>query len=172
MMRYAMLALAMAATAATAQEATPDWQYYEDAEATNGLLQAFVQAADGTQLIFKCDEAGKNKVFAIMVSTERLAAPSSRFFLSKVVLRYDEGSPNDERWRYFETTATAVNAPGERSLTRFLEKVADAKKLDVTFERLERNGPEPIHTSFKVEGARAAIGHVYESCKDQNPLGG
>jgi hypothetical protein len=165
-----MLAMALAGTAASAQEATPEWQYYEDAEATNGLLQAFVQSADGTQLIFKCDEKGRSKVFAVMFSPEKLAAPSRTFFLSKLTLRYDKGPPNDERWRYFDQTAMAVNAPGERSLKRFLEKVADAKQLDVTFERIDRNGSKAIEASFNVEGAREAIGHVFKSCGDDSPL--
>ena len=166
-MRYWVLASAVLASAAFAGEATPGWQFYQDKEATNGLLIAFVQSEDGTQLMLKCDKAGKNKVYAVIISQKKLAAPANKDVMRKISLRFDGGSVDDDRWRYFANTAKAVDYPGERSLGRLLEKMVDAKQLDVL---LDPTDAQPISVSFDVHDSRLAIDEVFKSCKDQNPL--
>jgi len=166
-MRYWILASALVASSAIAAEATPGWQFYQDPAATNGLLQAFVQASDGTQLILKCDKAGKGSVYAVLVSTQRVANPRARFTMRPISVRYDGGEVNDERWRYFDNLVTAVNRPGEASLTRLLDKLAGAKLLEVRIDPEGRQNPD--YTAFDVHGAGEAIDKVYASCMDTRP---
>ena len=169
-MRYAILAVGLMATAATAQQATPEWQFYQDDVNTDGLLQAFVQSADGTQLILKCDKPGKRKVYAVIVSQEMLAPPYHQDIVRKLMIRFDTGASREERWRFREKTAKAVNAPGERTLTRFLEPLVEASRLEVIIYPSD-TAANPITTSFDVHNAGPAVEKVYASCKDESPLG-
>ena len=167
-MRNHIIAATLLAAATAVHGQTPEWQFYQDAKATNGLLIAFVQAKDGTQLMLKCDKPGKRSVYAVLVAKEKLARPRARFTMRPISLRYDGGEVNDDRWRYFENMATAVNRPGEASLTRLLGKLADAKQLEVQFHPEDKVVPDYI--SFDVHDARDAVAQVYKSCKDKNPL--
>lgn len=160
------MALAMLASPAAAQESGSEWQFYQDDEATKGLLQAFVGTEDGTQLIIKCDEAGKRKTFAVFVAPVNLVAPSSREQSRDIVISFDDGPSRKERWRYFYQTARAVNTPGEGSLKKFLSQLNDAKTISVRFDALDGLTEA---TTFRVEGAREAVQHVFDSCKDENP---
>jgi hypothetical protein len=160
----------MAASATVAFGQTPEWQFYQDDKATSGLVQAFVQSADGTQLILKCDKTGKGQVYAIIVSQEDLAPPFSRDIVRRLDLRFDDGPAKEDRWRYRDKTAKALDKPGERTLSRFLEQLADAKRLWVNMYPSDTQA-NPIQTDFDVHGARDAVGQVYTSCKDTNPLG-
>ena len=156
--------VALAATSVHAQ--TPTWQYYEDGSAP---LQAFVIAADGAQLILKCEKPGKGKVMAVVVTNAPIAAPlaNGRFESREVLVRVDDGGPYDDNWRFNDRFATAINQHSERSLTRLLEKMADGKKLDMTLRPFKQ---APVQVSFGIGGARAAIAKVYEACKDTSPL--
>lgn len=169
-MRYLILAAAALASSALAGEATPGWQFYQDDKATNGLLLAFVQSEDGSQLLLKCDKPGKRKVYAIIVSQKELAPPSNRDIVRKVMLRFDDGASREDRWRYREKTAKAIDAPGEQTLARFLEQLVDAKRLDVILYPSDTHDP-PITTDFDVHDAAQAVDEVFKSCKDKNPLG-
>lgn len=176
-MRYWILASALLAGSAYAAQATPGWQFYQDAKATNGLVQAFVQSADGTQLIMKCDKPGKNSVYAIFVAQQRLANPAATFTMRSVSLRYDGGETTEERWRYLDNTATAVDKGGERALAHFIEKAANAKQLDVRFDPEGRSNTGSTisstpPSSFDIHGASDAVDKVFASCKDTRPVAG
>jgi hypothetical protein len=171
-MRHRIIAgLALAATAATianAEEATPDWQYYQDKENTNDLLQAFVQSKDGYQLILKCDKAGKGSVYAIVVAPKELVPPNNVDQIRSVYLRVDGGPTKEDRWRYRLNTARAVNLSRDYSLVRFMQDAADGSEFEI---RLDPYKSPSMTTTFGIAGLRAAMGHVVESCKDKDPLG-
>ena len=169
-MRYSAIALALLAMAGTAVGQTPEWQFYQDDKATHGLLLAFVQSADGSQLMLKCDRAGKGKVYAIIVSPQTLAPPFSRDIVRRLDLRFDDGAAREDRWRYRDKTAKALDKPGERTLSRFLEGLVDAKRLKVIMYPSDTQA-NPVITEFDVHDADRAIDEVYKSCKDQNPVG-
>jgi len=158
------LALAAVSTAAVAQ--TPTWQFYEPG---NGTLQAFVVAKDGTQFIIKCDQPGKRRVFAVVVTNSSLAAalPDNKFESGPVTFRADAGAPQNDNWRYNDKFVMAVDQGNERSLTRLLEQLDGASALEV---RLKPLGRSETGVDFEVAGARDAINKVYTTCKDQNPL--
>jgi|SRR3990167_4933344 len=159
------IALAAVSGAATAQDSA--WQFYEPDQ---GTLQAFVLAQDGSQLILKCDKPGKHKVFAVIVTNTNLAAPMSddQFESYPVTIRMDENSPWDDNWRFNDKFAMAVDQGNTRSLTRLLEKLDDASKMEVRLKPLKRS---PTIIEFDVAGAADAIGKVYASCKDESPVG-
>lgn len=176
-MRYWLIAAAALAAATgpvIAAEATPGWQFYQDDKATNGLLMAFVQSTDGSQFMLKCDKPGKGSVYAVMVATKPVAKPAVKFTMRPVSLRYDAGQIIDDRWRYFGNTVTATDKPGERQLSRLLEKMENAKQLEI---RLDPEGVSATgntttsngYTSFDVHDSGLAIQKVYESCKDTRP---
>jgi hypothetical protein len=71
-MRYMVIALALAAVPAAAQNQASPWQYFEPA---GGTMQAGVVNAQGAQLIIKCDKPGKGQVFAVVVTPEKLVPP-------------------------------------------------------------------------------------------------
>ena len=150
----------LAGTAAHAQDSA--WAFFEG---EGGLLQAGVQAADGEQLILKCDETGEGEVFAVIFTPSRLKPPSSRPQPRDIRLRYDGGSPDVDSWRYYEQTAMALNTRRERQLRDFLRPLADADSLEVILYPVDGS---PIEVTFAVTGARDAIGMVYESCEDND----
>jgi len=166
-MRYLLTGLAFATVAGAALAQDSVWQFYEP---DGGTLQAFVLAEDGSQLILKCDKPGKQKVFAVVVANTNLAAPMSddKYESYPVSLRFDEGAPQDDNWRFNGRFAMAVDQGNTRSLTRLLEKLDDATKLEVRLKPIMRS---PTVINFAVAGAGEAIARVYESCKDESPVG-
>jgi hypothetical protein len=167
-MRYSAIALALAATSAAVQGQTPEWQFYQDDKATHGLLLAFVQSADGAQLMLKCDKAGKGQVYAIIVAKQNLAPPYSKDIVRRLDLRFDDAAPKEDAWRYRDQTAKAMNKPGERTLSRFLEQLDGVKRLEVTLYPSDTHNP-PFTVKFDVHDADRAIAEVYSSCKDTVP---
>ena len=85
-----------------------------------------------------------------------------------VMLRFDEEGTVEERWRFYEKSAVAINQKAERTLARLLGDLADANKLTV---RLNPERARWVETTFDVRGAKDAITRVYESCEDKNPYG-
>lgn len=159
------------AALAQAQSGTQDsdWAYFEAEEETDGvrLMQAGVQTANGSQLILKCDKPGAGKVVAAIFVPEGIAPPSQRVPARPIRLQFDEGAVKEDAWRYYPQTAIASNTTRDRQLPRFIADLADAKKLDVILDPVDG---APIEVTFRVNGARDAIGRIYERCKDNNPL--
>lgn len=163
------LAAGAAAGSAFAQEGS-DWAYFEADTETRGvrLMQAGVQTANGSQLILKCDEPGQGTVVAAVFVPESIAPPSQRTPARPIRFRFDEGPVKEDAWRYYPQTAMAANTKRDRQLPRFIADLADAKKLKVT---LDPTDGAPIEVTFAVNGAREAIGRIYDRCQDTNPLG-
>ena len=165
-MRYLMLgaALAVLSAAATAQDSA--WGFFNGA---NGSMGAGVQAADGSQLLIKCDKPGKHSVFAVVVSPLNLAPPlpPTKFESDPVTIRIDEAAPWDDNWRFNDKFAIAVDQGNTRTLSRLLQKLQTAKTFDIHMKPV---GKGEVHTTFSVTGAKDAIDKVYAGCKDQNPL--
>jgi hypothetical protein len=164
-MRYMLIAVALAASPAAAQNQASPWQYFEPA---GGTVQAGVVNAQGAQLILKCDKPGKGQVFAVVVTPEKQVPPSDKPFDTRALeLRFDAGAAIEDRWRYYENSVVAIDQKPTIALTRFLNGLADATKLRV------RTHPERaryVEAEFEVAGARDAIARVYASCQDQSPL--
>lgn len=161
-------ALAACAGGAYAQDEALDtkWGFYQpDGEP----MQAGVVAADGSQLILKCDKRGKREVYAVVVATGNLARtlPDSRFETYPVTLRMDSNPPWEDNWRFNDRFAMAVDKGNTRSLTRLLEKLHSADALEVRLRPLQRS---PTVIRFETTGARDAIQRVYESCGDEVPF--
>lgn len=167
-MRSVMIAAVLAAVpaAAMAQDDQSDWAYYQP---DDGTLQAGVVTADGSQLILKCDKPGKHKVFAVIASTSNLAAPmaNDKYESSEVTMRMDENPTWTDNWRLNGNFAMAVDKGTTRSLTRLLEKLADADKFEI---RLRPRRKSVVVLNFDTTGARDAIERVYESCEDTIPF--
>ena len=164
-MRYAIMGVSLAALAATAsaQGPAPVWQYFEPEGAP---IQAGVIAADGSQLILKCDKPGKRSVYAVMVSKERLVPPSSAPFVLDTEVRFDEAAPLEDRWRFYDNSAVAINQGRSTALTRFLRGLSTASKLRL---RMNVERGRYVERSFDVGGAQDAITRVYASCQDELP---
>lgn len=167
-MRYWFLGAALAALSVGVAAQDSVWGFFTGA---NGAMGAGVQAPDGAQLLIKCDKPGKHSVFAVVVSPLNLAPPlpSNRFESDPVTVRMDDTAPWDDNWRFNDKFAMAVDQGNTRSLTRFLEKLQDAKTFDV---HLKPVGKGEVHTTFSVAGAKEAIDKVYAGCKDENPIAG
>ena len=166
-MRYWVLGVAVAALSAGATAQNSAWGFFGSPGQAAG---AGVQAADGSQLLIKCDKAGKRQVFAVVVATSNLARPlpSNQYESFPVSLRMDDEATWDDNWRFNDKFAMAVDQGNARSLTRLLEQLADAKTVSVQLKPLDH---AIYHTTFDVAGAREAIAKVYADCKDTNPLG-
>ena len=164
-MRYLIAGLAtLAAAPLAAQEPASAWGFFEAGEGSSGVG---VQSADGSQLMLKCDKPGANEVYAVVATRENLVPPTQTFVMRPVAVRFDSGTPFDDRWRFYDHSAVAINKASERSLTRFLADLDDARKLEI---RLEPGGrTPPVTLTFDVAGAKEAIAQVYESCKDTIP---
>jgi hypothetical protein len=165
-MRYWVFgAVAAAFSAAGAAAADSSWGYFED----GASFGAGVQAADGAQLILKCDKKGKHQVFAVVVAQQNLAPPlpASKYQSQPVEVRMDTGSPYKDDWRANDHFAMAVDQGNTRSLTRLLEKLDSAGKMEIVLRPLKAT---PTTISFPVSGAHDAIAKVYETCQDELPL--
>lgn len=162
-MRYLLIGVAMAAVSAAGQ-AQSSWGSFE-AGASSGVG---LQGAGGTQLLLKCDKPGKGEVYATVVTPANLVPPSQTFTMRPVKVRVDGGAPREDRWRFYEHAAVAVDKKTERSLSRLLAEIADAKKLEVRME--PGNRTPAADASFDIGGAKDAIAQVYASCKDDMPV--
>jgi phosphoribosylformylglycinamidine (FGAM) synthase-like amidotransferase family enzyme len=166
-MRYWVLGVAVAALSVGATAQNSAWGFFGGPGQASG---AGVQAADGSQLLIKCDKPGKKQVFAVVVATTNQARPlpSNQFESFPVTLRMDDKAAWDDNWRFNDKFAMAVDQGNTRSLTRLLEQLADAKSVDVRLKPIEH---AVYNTSFNVAGAREAIAKVYSDCGDKDPLG-
>lgn len=165
-MRFLLVAAALATVSTAAYAQGSSWGVFE---APDGSRGAGVQAPNGAQLLVKCDKPGEGEVYGILVSPEELVGPSNRGFqMRPVELRFDEGAPVDDRWRFYESSASAVHKGTENQLDRLLAGLADAKTFRA---RLNPERARWVEMTFDVTGARAAIAQVYENCEDTNPLG-
>ena len=164
-MRYWMIAAALAAAPAAAQNQASPWQYYTPA---GGTVQAGVVNAQGAQLIIKCDKPGKGQVYAVVVTPEKLVPPSNQPFVNRSAeLRFDAGATIEDRWRYYENSVVAIDQKPTVALSRFLNGLANAAKFHI---RLNPERARYVEAEFDVAGARDAIARVYESCQDQSPV--
>jgi phosphoribosylformylglycinamidine (FGAM) synthase-like amidotransferase family enzyme len=163
----AMLAAGSAAAMAQDAPAETRWGFYEP---EGGTMQAGVVAADGAQMILKCDKPGKRSVYAVIATNTNLARalPDDRFESFPVTVRLDEESPWEDNWRFNDKFAMAVDKGNTRSLTRLLEKLHKADKIELRFK--PNNGKQTI-VEFETTGAQDAIERVYASCKDEIPYG-
>jgi hypothetical protein len=161
-----MIALALAAVPVAAY-AAPQWGYYQDDKITKGLLQATVVASGGEQLTFKCEKKGKGQVVAVLYSPKAFAAPRQKYVLLNVIVQVDKGRAMEERWRYFGQTVTAVDMKNERTLTTLIGEMEKGNELHL---RVFPENASTYEITFPIEGARDALGRVYESCGDTYPI--
>ena len=165
-MRYWVLGAAVAALSVGAGAQNSAWGFFGGPGQASG---AGVQAADGSQLLIKCDKPGKRSVFALVVATTQARPlPNNKFESFPVTLRMDDKAAWADNWRFNDKFAMAVDQGNTRSLTRLLEQLADAKTVDVRLKPIEHS---QYNTTFNVAGAREAIAKVYSDCGDTNPLG-
>lgn len=171
-MRYSLAAaLAVAVSAAAVAQNQPageaptsGWQTFEDDSGRSGVL---LKADNGSQIVIKCDKPGKREVHAmIMSSNDRLAVPSSRPISRPIRFQFDSKSPSTENWRFYETYAMASGKTGDRALARFVVDLRNASKVRTLLST--GIGPD-VDISFDVAGAKDAIAHVYEACRDSAP---
>ena len=169
MYRIAILAaLATVSTAAQAQEIAKTWQVGDTAEegAAFRAPLAYVQAADGSTLLLKCDKPGNGEVYATIMSTEKLGNPARDTEQRGITYRFDTSTPRDASWRYTDTFAVALgNMRG--ILSSFVQGLANAKQLEVKLEK--KGSSKTVDLLFDVTGADQAIAKVYEGCNDKNP---
>jgi len=165
-MRYLILGAALAATCGAAQAQDTAWGFFEAPGGSNG---AGVQAGNGAQLILKCDKPGKRSVYAVVVTPESLVPPTATapFQMRPIEVRFDAKGPVDERWRFYERSAVAIDQTQTKSLTRFLSGLADAQAVRL---RMNPERARYVEESFEVAGAREAIAKVYELCQDDSPV--
>jgi hypothetical protein len=163
-MRYLTIGMLLAAVTASAHGQTSTWGAFDDGE-TRGVG---VQAAGGAQLILKCDKPGPGEVYAVVATQVGLVGPAQSFVMRPVEIQYDDKPPYDDRWRFYEHAAIAINKGTERSLTRLLLDLGEAQTLEVRLDPEPRKRA-PITVRFDVAGAQAALAQVFESCRDTLP---
>ncbi|WAT16684.1 hypothetical protein OZN62_06935 [Aurantiacibacter sp. MUD11] len=163
-MRTKLIAgIAIAACAGVAQaQGASQWGYFE---ADGQPLQAGVVSPDGGQLILKCDDTGEGSVFAVIVSPQRLRPSTTRPQVRALWLQFDGGNREEVRWRYYETSVTALNTRRDQTLEPFLRDMVEADQLTVRFDPADS---QPFSINFTVTGAREAIDRVFESCEDES----
>src|SRR5687768_18477738 len=105
-MRYLMIGVALAAVSVAAAGQTQSWAYFEQ---EGQPIQAGVVNADGAQLILKCDKPGKKSVYAVVVTPDTLVPPSSRPYILPTEVRFDEKAPMEDRWRFYDKSAVAID---------------------------------------------------------------
>jgi hypothetical protein len=166
-MRYSLLAVALVATSATAQDTTSAWNFYNN-DVGGGTVGATVRAADGTQFALRCDKPGKKSVYAAVNTETKLGNPGPAPILRNVDYRFDDGKMQKGSWRYYENMAVAIyTSRGERSLVKLLEGVGDAKAMELQLDPV--TGLD-ITVRFDITGVREAVKRVYESCGDDDPI--
>jgi hypothetical protein len=168
-MRHALAAILVAAlsTVAVAQDQPAGqasaWQLFED----GGRSGALVKADDGAQIVIKCDKPGRREVHAMILSGEdRLAIPNDRPISRPIRFQFDNKSPSTENWRFYEKYAMASGKTGDRALAHFIVDLRNATKLRAI---LDTGIASPVEKNFDVTGAKEAIAHVYEACRDNAP---
>ena len=165
-MRYTMIAVALAAVPAAAQDQASTWQYFEP---DGGPMQAGVVNAQGAQLILKCDKPGKKSVYAVVVTPEGLVPRNSNgaYQMRPAEFRFDENAPVEDRWRFYDHSAVAIDQGSSNSMTRFMGGgLPTASRVRVRFN------PERgrwVEADFQIAGAQEAIDRVYASCQDEKP---
>lgn len=127
-----------------------------------------LQASDGSQLLLKCDKPGKGEVYVAIVTPKNLVPPASSYTMRPVKVRFDDGPVKEDRWRFYTQSAVAIDKGNERSLSRFLAELVNAKKVKVTME--PGNRTPSADATFDVDGVKEAIGQAYEGCKDESPI--
>jgi len=164
-MRKWILGLSVAAVAASAsaQDGASKWAYFEP---EGQPMQAGVQNAQGAQLILKCDKPGKKSVYAVVVTPDRLVPPARDPFVLPTEVRFDENAPQEDRWRFYDNSAVAIDMRGQQALKRFMSGLPSAEKLRL---RMYVERGRTIEVNFEVGGAQDAIARVYESCGDDVP---
>lgn len=166
-MRYLTIGVFfLAAAAGSAQGQGSVWGAFEDGEGKG----VGVQAADGSQLMLKCDKPGPGEVYAVVATPVSLVPPAQSFEMRPVTVQYDQRAPYQDRWRFYEHAAIAINKGAERSLTRLLLDLDEAGTLEVRLDPEPRKRP-PITVKFDVAGAKLALEQVYQSCNDTVPTG-
>ena len=162
-MRYLTMGVALTAVSVAATAQAPGWAYFEQ---EGQPMQAGVVNAQGAQLILKCDKPGKKSVYAVVVTPDRLVPPSRDPYVLPTEVRFDDGSPLEDRWRYYDQSAVAINMRGQNALDRFMTGLPSASKLRV---RMYVERGRTIEVNFDVAGAQEAINRVYESCQVDAP---
>lgn len=159
-------ALAALSVGAIAQDGEGSWGFYEPGD---GTMQAGIAGENGSQLIFKCDKPGKRKVYAVVVSPTQVAAAkgAAGYESRDVTLRFDDRAPTDDQWRFNDKFAMAMDDTNLRTMSRFGQGIADAKKLMVILKPYQK---AQVQLSFDVAGARQAMERVYAACKDEAPF--
>lgn len=165
-MRYWMFGFALTALSAAATAQSSAWGYFD--AGAGPASGAGIQASDGSQLLLKCDKAGRHSVYAVIAATSNIAAPlpENRYESRQVTLRMDTSAPWDDNWRFNDKFAMAVDKGNDRSLTRLLAKLDKASALQVQLRPFKA---APVLIDFNVAGAHDAIAKVYETCQDDNP---
>src|SRR5690606_41581889 len=109
-----------------------------------------------------------NKMVMSAVKTlEPLVHPQRDPYVLPTEVRFDEHAPAEDRWRYYGTSAVAIDMRGQQALTRFMRGLPNASKLRV---RMNVERGRTIEVNFDVAGASEAIKRVYESCQDDAPI--
>ena len=162
-----MTALAAAASAqapAPAPEPAATWEFFEEDGGRNGAL---VKAADGSQLILKCDKPGRREVHAIVLApSEKLAVPNDRPISRPIRFQFDGGAPKTESWGFYEHHAIAQGKTSDRALARFIAGLRGTSDVKM---RLDTGIGPDVDLEFGVAGSEAAIAPVYKACNDSEP---
>lgn len=171
-MRNLALAISLAAlsTGVWAQDGAPapepasPWQFFEEDSGRNGAL---VTAADGAQLVLKCDKPGRREVHAIVLApSKKLAVPNDRPISRPIRFQFDNGAPRTESWGFYEHHAIAQGKTSDRALARFVVGLRGTSNVKM---RLDTGIGPDVDLQFDVAGADDAIARVYDMCNDNQP---
>jgi hypothetical protein len=171
-MRYSLVAVLAVAVSAIAvaqdqpagQAAASGWQTFQEDGGRSGAL---VKADNGSQIVVKCDKPGRREVHAMILSSnDKLAVPNDRPISRPIRFQFDGKAPSTENWRFYETYAMASGKTGDRALARFIVDLRNASKVRTILST--GIGPD-VDLTFDVTGAKEAIAHVYEACRDNAP---
>ena len=147
-----MTALAAAASAqapAPAPEPAATWEFFEEDGGRNGAL---VKAADGSQLILKCDKPGRREVHAIVLApSEKLAVPNDRPISRPIRFQFDGGAPKTESWGFYEHHAIAQGKTSDRALARFIAGLRGTSDVKM---RLDTGIGPDVDLEFGVAGSK------------------
>jgi len=163
-MRYLAIGVLLAAVAGSVHGQATTWGTFESGE-SKGIG---IQAADGSQLIFKCDKPGRSEVYALVLTDKNLVEPYSTYVMRPIKVRLDEQAPYEDNWRFYEHYIVAVNKGRERSLNRLLRDFGTGQKLELLLYPDPRSRT-PVTLNFDIAGAQEALTHVFEACGDTPP---